>query len=343
MENEVAFQELVENGRQTVEGLLQRVGNIPIPGTRRTAPIARDDARTIEEYVHKLRYYLPVDFGDEENNEYLEYLVQACCENYINGKYQFSLMAFHMMFMAVLYKEFWIMKQFSSERVAALCRRSGAYNTIENVFDASPIPEKNFIDDFLGVFSWHANKKSTYKDFVDKRDKCAHNSGFIQYDREDVENYFSDVLRNIERVSLACEDSLIATYTNSMNEYFRSTAFQTTTMVDYIARELANKKYSYRDIHKLLTISQSSEFEEPMYILSYHISRIYLSIREEEGGYRCDQSSDQLIEELYHFWSEIPKEEKDALQLQLEYEVDMLDEKGMSLPVLHELIEGAEN
>ena len=41
---------------------------------------------TVEEYVHKLRFYLPVDFGNAENNEYMGYLEQTCCENYKNGK-----------------------------------------------------------------------------------------------------------------------------------------------------------------------------------------------------------------------------------------------------------------
>ena len=69
----------------------------------------------MEEYIHKLLYYLPIDFGDTENNEYKTYLVQACCENYTNEKFQFSLMAFHMLFMAFLYKEFWTLKTYSHE------------------------------------------------------------------------------------------------------------------------------------------------------------------------------------------------------------------------------------
>lgn len=71
----------------------------------------------MEEYIQKLLYYLPIDFGDTENNEYKTYLVCACCENYTNEKFQFSLMAFHMLFMAFLYKEFWTLKTYSHERV----------------------------------------------------------------------------------------------------------------------------------------------------------------------------------------------------------------------------------
>ena len=80
----------------------------------------------MEEYIQKLLYYLPIDFGDTENNEYKTYLVRACCENYTNEKFQFSLMAFHMLFMAFLYKEFWTLKTYSHERVERLCRACNA-------------------------------------------------------------------------------------------------------------------------------------------------------------------------------------------------------------------------
>lgn len=155
----------------------------------------------MEEYIQKLLYYLPIDFGDTENNEYKTYLVRACCENYTNEKFQFSLMAFHMLFMAFLYKEFWTLKTYSHERVERLCRANGQFESVENVFDSSTIPEQTFIDSYLGVFSWHANKRSEVKEFVDKRDRCAHNSGFIQYDQEAVGKYFDDVLKNIEKIA----------------------------------------------------------------------------------------------------------------------------------------------
>ena len=46
----------------------------------------------MEEYIQKLLYYLPIDFGDTENNEYKTYLVRACCENYTNDySYLFGL------------------------------------------------------------------------------------------------------------------------------------------------------------------------------------------------------------------------------------------------------------
>ena len=293
----------------------------------------------IEEYVHKLRFYLPVDFGNIENNEYIDYLAQSCCENYRNGKYQFSLMAYHMLFMAVLYKEFWVMKEYSRGRVERLCNNNGNFNRIIQIFDASLISEKDFIDGFFGVFSWHANKKSTYKQFVDKRDNCAHNSGFIQYDRDDVDSYFSDVLRNIEKVAQACEDCLFETYSNAIVNYLEGPSFESTTIVDFISRELADKKYSYRDLSKLLTVERPEDMDSLPRVLSFFIVRIFLSLTIENAGFLPEAGSENLIEELCSFWKSLTTENQEALSLQLEYEIEMLDEKGFSIPLLKELIE----
>lgn len=331
----------------SADAVIQNIsGALSVFADRATALLQQNESPGLnagelaEEYVHKLRFYLPVDFGNAENNEYMDYLAQSCCENYRNGKYQFSLMAYHMLFMAVLYKEFWGLKCFSNERVAALCRRNGTYNAIEQVFDASPIPEKSFIDDFFGVFSWHPNRKSTYKEFVDKRDRCAHNSGFVQYGKEDVEGYFAEVLRNIERVSQACEESLLQVYSNSLKSYLESPSFDNTTTVDFISRELSAKKYSYRDISKLLSVERPEGMDSLPYVLSYHFARLFLSMTVENAGYSPENRSDNLIEELFSFWKALSPEDKETLSLQLEYEIEMLDEKGLSIPALKELVEG---
>ena len=335
--------------RMSVNNMIQNLsGALSLFADRASTILQQEDSHAVvadenaQEYVHKLRFYLPVDFGNAENNEYMDYLEQSCCENYRNGKYQFSLMAFHMLFMAVLYKEFWGLKCFSNERVAALCRRNGTYNAIEQVFDSSTIPEKNFIDDFFGVFSWHPNRKSTYKEYVDKRDKCAHNSGFVQYGKEDVESYFADVLRNIERVAQACEDSLLEVYSNTLKSYFASPSFDNTTTVDFISRELSSKKYSYRDLTKLLAVEKLEEVDSLTYVLSFRFVRLFLSMTVEDAGYTSEYKSDALVEELCSFWSALAPEDREALSLQLEYEIEMLDEKGFTVLSLKGLI-GMEN
>lgn len=284
----------------------------------------------MEEYIQKLLYYLPIDFGDTENNEYKSYLAHACCENYTNEKFQFSLMAFHMLFMAFLYKEFWTLKTFSHEQVARLCRSNGQFESVENVFDSSVIPEQTFIDCYLSVFSWHPNKRSEVKEFVDKRDRCAHNSGFIQYDQSAVEKYFDDVLRSVEKIALANTRNIQSTFKSSIMRYINGPTFQTTSMGDFIQRELANKKYSYRDICGFLTL------DIPILPLSKKIAYLFAMIYFQE---KCKQDNFQeyiaadcdYIQQLSNLLSGLSPEEQEQVRIQVGYEIEFLDGQGFDL------------
>lgn len=284
----------------------------------------------MEEYIQKLLYYLPIDFGDTENNEYKTYLVRACCENYTNEKFQFSLMAFHMLFMAFLYKEFWTLKTYNRNRVERLCQANGQFESVENIFDASEIPEKSFIDNYLSIFSWHANKRSEAKEFVDKRDRCAHNSGFIQYDQEDVGKYFDDVLKNVEKIASANARNIQSIFKSSIMRYINSSAFQTTSMGDFIQRELTDKKYSYRDICAFLTL------DIPSLPLNKKIGYLFSMIFFQE---KCKQDNFQeyiderydYIQQLSNLLSELPTEEQEQVRIQVGYEVELLEGQGFDL------------
>ena len=284
----------------------------------------------MEEYIQKLLYYLPIDFGDTENNEYKTYLVRACCENYTNEKFQFSLMAFHMLFMAFLYKEFWTLKTYSQNQVKKLFEKNKQFESIENIFDASEIPEKSFIDIYLSVFNWHVNKRSEVKEFVDKRDRCAHSSGFIQYDQEAVGKYFNDVLKNIEKISSANAENIQSTFKSSIIRYINSPNFQTTSMGDFIQRELADKKYSYRDICAFLILDIPTLPLNKK--IGYLFSMIYFQEKCKQDNFQeyIDKGCD-YIQQLSNLLSELSPEEQEQVRLQVGYEVEFLEGQGFDL------------
>ena len=58
----------------------------------------------------------------------------------------------------------------------------------------------------------------------------------------------------------------------------------------------------------------------------------------EDGDYSIEQSSQIFIEDLSAFMNDIPLEQRENAQMQLEYEVNMMEEKGMIVVKLRELI-----
>ena len=61
----------------------------------------------IEQYVDNIKMYLPLEEVQEEVQEYIHYISNACIFNANDEKYQFSFLAFHMLYMCFIYKIIW--------------------------------------------------------------------------------------------------------------------------------------------------------------------------------------------------------------------------------------------
>lgn len=114
-------------------------------------------------------------------------------------KYQFSFLAFHLLYMCYIYKELW---------QGNLCNVSGLENKIkqkcshtpyDSPFRLSVVPEKEVIP-FLNHFGFHQNKTKQFSSSVEWRDNCAHASGFVQYSKDDVDTNIFQVLTYIKEI-----------------------------------------------------------------------------------------------------------------------------------------------
>ena len=55
--------------------------------------------------------YLPVSFKTPSEQEYISYLWESFEENYANAKYQFAVLAYHMLMMSFVYFNIWQLRQ----------------------------------------------------------------------------------------------------------------------------------------------------------------------------------------------------------------------------------------
>ena len=283
----------------------------------------------MDEYINKLNMYLPVDFGDEENNEYRLYLIDTFLENCQNGKYQFALMAYHMMFMSFLYKEFWELKNFSYSKVERLCLANGKFKDINTIFDASVIAEQTVIDQYLSIFSWHTNKKNKVKGFVDTRDACAHASGFIQYQKDGTERYFLDVLEYVEKISAANKGNIIEIFTVKLKEYLTGDSFKGTLTGEYISNEILCTKYSVKNIEDILSLpipeyienNEAGDLMVAYYFAMLQLQSLYV---DKTFEYQLGIDINYFLDKLYLYLSILEPDKREKLQVQLEDELTYL-------------------
>lgn len=63
------------------------------------------------EEARELGEYLPLSFKTQKEHEYIEFLWDAFETNYTHGKYQFALLAYHMLTMSFIYFNNWQIRQ----------------------------------------------------------------------------------------------------------------------------------------------------------------------------------------------------------------------------------------
>jgi len=178
----------------------------------------------MEEYIHQIRKYLPVEFAEQETNEFVDYLFSAYLENIRTKKYQFSFTAFHMLYMSYIYKVKWLLKEQGNQQVNNSLteyitqNRGTVFNTL---FDLSQIQEKTTIEKLLKALCFHANDVYTCKDFVETRNKCSHASGKIYLKKpSQVEHYISEEIENIKAIQSKIKPQLKKNLEKFINDFW---------------------------------------------------------------------------------------------------------------------------
>ena len=166
----------------------------------------------MEEYLKQILEHLPIQFADEETNEFVKYLSEAYTENLEKEKYQFAFTAFHMLNMIFVYKVKWFLKEQNNPRIETSLQNYIQQNrgtTFDTLFDLSLFPEKKSLEALLQSLSFHANDIGICKNHVDVRNNCSHASGRIYYKKQSkIENYIEEELEFIERIQKKLKNEL---------------------------------------------------------------------------------------------------------------------------------------
>ncbi len=158
----------------------------------------------MEEYIYQIRKYLPIKFADNEANEFLKYLEETYLENIKNKKYQFSFCAFHMLYMAFIYKVKWFLKQRGNTQIENDLQNHIKKNegvVFNSLFDLSQIPEKTSLEKLLRALTFHVNEIHICTNHVNVRNNCLHSSGKIYYKKTSrIEPFIEEEIEYIEKI-----------------------------------------------------------------------------------------------------------------------------------------------
>ena len=282
-------------------------------------------------YLEKISMYLPLSSDDPENIEYLTYLKSAYEENVGNEKYQFALLAFHMMFMSYIYKQFWCLKEYDFTKVKRFCDSNRQLADINNVYDMSILGEKSSIDYTMQSLGFHVNRRSDAQQFVDTRDKCAHASGFIQYSGREVENHFIKVLEYMVQISEKNKSTIESMFEMTLREFWSSDSFNRISSAEKAEKMICQLKLSAIDVSSILQIDRSrilNAYEGNSYTISYIIIMTVLIIKAGsiDGCTSIDLDGGYLEQEMTVFLQTLSTTEFSNVEIELEDEMNLLEQ-----------------
>ncbi len=173
-----------------------------------------EDAQTIFDY-------LPISYGNPTYQEYVDFLWDAFATNYsekpVNSneetdpkfripKYNFSFLAYHMLFMTFIYFEIWQIKNFLKEDFEKALvgfedrEIKGLMEEDLTPFAFKQIKEK-VVFRFLKLIGLSTTDIGNLKKLADERDNTAHPQGTITFkDHKTLDSKINDYLRCIKVV-----------------------------------------------------------------------------------------------------------------------------------------------
>lgn len=232
------------------------------------------------EEAYEILNYLPIRFKNRTEQEYIEFLWDSFESNYSNEKYQFSFMAYHMLFMSFVYFNVWQIKKIHQEDYDKITL--GFKDCFVGASSPFTFSEENESRVFL-LFTFFGLRKDQigkYKKIVSLRNDIAHSNGNIFFKaQETVDEKITEILKFAdeiqEKTKSAIQDGFAKFLIESQDEEER----RYIDIQEQINEELIHEHYmSQKDIEFCLDYNITQLSGEPNYT---EIEKIFEELKTE--------------------------------------------------------------
>lgn len=158
----------------------------------------------MEEFYQIMRY-LPASYKSTQDQNYIDYLRDSFEQNYRNGKYQFALLACHMLYMSFVYFSVWQIKNsrpddFAKSLIGFSKDDEKKLLTASNPFTFWQINEARIFR-FLKLVGCENDTIGKFAKLVEKRNDIAHPNGIIHCtDQKTADLRLSEVQMQIDDI-----------------------------------------------------------------------------------------------------------------------------------------------
>ncbi|HDV4112532.1 hypothetical protein IEG03_30940 [Pseudomonas aeruginosa] len=151
----------------------------------------------------EIHEYLPLAYPSTGEGEYIRFVWEAFESNYVAGKYQFAMLAFHMLYMSYVYFSVWQIKQAKPEaftHAVLFQQKEKELLTASSPFTFSEVNERSIFK-FLRLAGCESQHIGKFQKLVDQRNEIAHPNGNIFFsDQATADQRIEEVMQQIRGI-----------------------------------------------------------------------------------------------------------------------------------------------
>jgi len=219
--------------------------------------------------------YLPVSFQRQQDADYIHFLWNAFEANYQNEKYQFAVLACHMLFMSYVYFSIWQIRKshgdkYNQASIFMAGRNLSEHDLINlsSPFSLSKINERTIFR-ILRLIACEPADLVPFQRLVNDRNEIAHSNGNIFYnDPKSADDKITEILECMNRVQNHMKPVLYECISRFLIESWDMEEREYADDIDQIREELIHAHYlSQKDIETCLqfdieTLASNEHFGE---------------------------------------------------------------------------------
>ncbi|MCS4286215.1 hypothetical protein M2396_004532 [Pseudomonas sp. BIGb0278] len=213
--------------------------------------------------------YLPLAYPSANEGEYVRFVWEAFESNYQSGKYQFSILAFHMLYMSYVYFSVWQIKQAKPEaftHAVLFQQKEKELLTASSPFTFSEVNERSIFK-FLRLAGCENQHIGKFQKLVDQRNEIAHPNGNIFFsDQASADLRIEEVMQQIRGIQMHMTPVLHGCLLQFLRDSANPDEREIAEGADHLEMNFLHKHYlSRKDIESCLACDLS-EFDSSPFL-----------------------------------------------------------------------------
>ena len=199
--------------------------------------------------------YLPVSYGSHSEEEYITFLWDAFQTNYSNGKFEFSGLAFHLLYMSFVSFSLWRIRvvrpeDFTTALIGFQREKEGRFLKVDSPFKFYEELKESEIFRFLKLLGCENDQVGEFSKFVKRRNKIAHPTGTVFFnDQVSIDREISEMMREVGNIQNHMRPIILEIYRRFLSESWDIENREYAEPAQEIAFNLLHKNYmSAKDI-----------------------------------------------------------------------------------------------